>query len=71
MCVGARRMCATPKAFLEDGIRVYGNSDVSMAQVAKVFGISPSSLRPWLSIDERKSSSSTGSATPGESDVLR
>jgi transposase-like protein len=65
MCVGAGRMCTMPKAFpkefREDVIRVYKDSDASVAQVAKDFGIWPSCLKRWLTIDERKSSSSTTS----------
>src|SRR5690606_18395277 len=57
MCVGAGRMCILPKAFpkefREDVIRVYRESDASMAQVAKDFGISPSCLQRWLAIDEK------------------
>jgi hypothetical protein len=45
-----------PEEFREDVIRVYRDSDTSMAQVAKDFGISPSCLKRWLSIDERNSS---------------
>ncbi len=61
-----------PKEFREDVIRVYRDSDASMAQVAKDFGVSPSGLKRWLVIDERRASgrsSSTGSA--GEADELR
>ena len=69
-------MCTMPKAFpkefREDVIRVYRDSDASMAQVAKDFGISASCLKRWLSIDERRSSRSSGSAGPGsESEALR
>ena len=46
---------AFPKEFREDVIRVYKDSDASMAQVAKDFGISPSCLKRWLAIDERNS----------------
>lgn len=63
---------AFPKEFREDVIRVYKDSDASMAQVAKDFGISPSCLKRWLSIDERNSSRSSSRATPAaESDALR
>jgi transposase-like protein len=69
-------MCTMPKAFpkefREDVIRVYRDSDVSLAQVAKDFGISPSCLKRWLALDERRSSLSTSSArSGGESDALR
>ncbi|MDT0187846.1 IS3 family transposase [Microbacterium sp. ARD31] len=63
---------AFPKEFREDVIRVYRDSDASMAQVAKDFGISPSCLKRWLAIDERNSSRSSGGSTPAiESDALR
>lgn len=59
-CVGAGRMFTMPKAFpkefREDVIRVYKDPDSSVAQVAKDFGISPSCLKRWLTIDERRSS---------------
>ena len=58
-----------PKEFREDVIRVYRDSDASMAQVAKDFGISASCLKRWLVIDERKSSPPTSSG--GESSELR
>jgi transposase-like protein len=69
-------MCTMPKAFpkefREDVIRVYRDSDASVAQVAKDVGISPSCLKRWLVMDERKSSSSSGSTQSGrESDALR
>ena len=63
---------AFPKEFREDVIRVYRDSDSSVAQVAKDFGISPSCLKRWLTIDERNSSRSSGAAqSGGESDALR
>lgn len=63
---------AFPKEFREDVIRVYKSSDSSVAQVAKDFGISPSCLKRWLTIDERKNSTSRTSSGPaGESDALR
>lgn len=63
---------AFPKEFCEDVIRVYRDSDASVAQVAKDFGISPSCLKRWLSVDERKSGGSTSSTQSGaESDALR
>jgi transposase len=68
-------MCAVPKPFprefREDVIRVYRDSDASMAQVAKDFGISASCLKRWLTIDERGSRSSSPGSTAGESDALR
>src|SRR5690606_1294977 len=75
MCVGAGRMCTMPKAFpkefREDVIRVFRESDSSIAQVAKDFGISPSCLKRWLTIDERSSSPSGAARSGGESDALR
>ena len=63
---------AFPKEFREDVIRVYKDSDSSIAQVAKDFGISPSCLKRWLTIDERNSPGASGSAGTGsESDALR
>ena len=63
---------AFPKEFREDVIRVYKDSDASVAQVAKDFGISPSCLKRWLTIDERRSSRSTSATrSGGESDALR
>jgi transposase-like protein len=69
-------MCTMPKAFprefREDVIRVYRDSDASMAQVAKDFGVSASCLKRWLTIDERSSSRAAASSRPGgESDELR
>ena len=60
-----------PREFREDVIRVYRESDSSMAQVAKDFGISASCLKRWLTIDERGSRGSSLSASGGESDALR
>ena len=63
---------AFPREFRQDVIRVYRDSDASMAQVAKDFGISASCLKRWLVIDERSSSGSSSSArSGGESDELR
>jgi transposase len=69
-------MCTMPKAFpvefRQDVIRVYRDSDASMAQVAKDFGISPSCLKRWLAIDDRNSSRTSGAFRPSsESDALR
>jgi transposase len=52
---------AFPKEFREDVIRVCRDSDASMAQVAKDFGISPPCLKRRLAIDER----TPGLFTPG------
>ena len=63
---------AFPKEFREDVIRVYRDSDASMAQVAKDFGISPSCLKRWLAIDERNSRRTSSESRPGnEPDALR
>ena len=63
---------AFPREFHEDVIRVYRDSDASMAQVAKDFGISPSCLKRWLAIDERNASRTSRASGPsGESDQLR
>jgi transposase len=69
-------MCTMPKAFpkefREDVIRVYRDSDASMAQVAKDFGISPSCLKRWLAIDERNSGRTSSESRAGsEPDALR
>jgi transposase len=61
---------AFPREFRQDVIRVYRDSDASMAQVAKDFGISASCLKRWLTIDERDSrSGSTRSASSGGESV--
>ena len=63
---------AFPKEFREDVIRVYRDSDSSIAQVAKDFGVSPSCLKRWLTVDERSSSRSTTSTRSGsEPEALR
>ena len=69
-------MCTVPKAFSkefrEDVIRIYRDSDFSVAQVAKDFGISPSCVKRWLTIDERKSVRASSESRAGsESDALR
>jgi transposase len=60
---------AFPREFREDVIRVYRDSDASMAQVAKDFGVSASCLKRWLVVEERESSPRTSSG--GESAELR
>ena len=63
---------AFPREFRQDVIRVYRDSDSSVAQVAKDFGISASCLKRWLVIDERESSPRAGSTgAGGESAELR
>ena len=61
-----------PREFREDVIRVYRESDSSMAQVAKDFGISASCLKRWLMIDDRNSATpSPAGRAANESDALR
>lgn len=63
---------AFPKEFREDVIRVYRDSDSSLAQVAKDFGVSPSCLKRWITIDDRKSTNPSPAArAANESDALR
>lgn len=63
---------AFPKEFREDVIRVYRESDASMAQVAKDFGVSPSCLKRWLAIDDKQSANPSPAArAANESDALR
>ena len=63
---------AFPQEFRDDVIRVYRDSDSSIAQVAKDFGISPSCLKRWLTIDDRKSANpSPAGRAANESDALR
>ena len=57
---------AFPREFRQDVIRVYRDSDASMAQVAKDFGISASCLKRWLVIDERSSSRTYCASRPGD-----
>ncbi|MET3861230.1 transposase [Dietzia sp. 2505] len=54
-------------------IRIFKSSDSSVAQVAEDFGISPSFLKRWLTIDERNAASSCSrpSNAGTESDTLR
>ncbi|EWS99931.1 transposase [Intrasporangium oryzae NRRL B-24470] len=58
---------AFPKEFREDVIRVYRDSDASLAQVAKDFGISPSCLKRWVTIDDRNAARA-GSSAPSRGD---
>ena len=62
-----------PKEFREDVVRVYRDSDASMAQVAKDFGISASCLKRWLAIDDRTSARPVAGAAraANESEALR
>ena len=54
---------AGPKEFREDVIRVYRDSGSSVAQVAKEFGISPSCLKRWITIDDRNSATPSPAAS--------
>jgi transposase len=61
-----------PREFREDVIRVFRESDASMTQVARDFGISESCLSRWLSEDtEQRRGGSGSSAGAGESEELR
>ena len=63
---------AFPKEFREDVIRVYRDSGAPLAQVAKDFGISPSCLKRWLTIDDRRLSSLSNPSRAGsEAEALR
>ena len=63
---------AFPKEFREDVIRVYRDSDASVAQVARDFGVSPSCLKRWLTIDDKKSANPSPSGrAANESEALR
>jgi transposase len=63
---------AFPKEFRQDVIRVYRDSDASVAQVAKDFGVSPSCLKRWLTIDDRSSAGpSPAGRAASESEALR
>lgn len=42
-----------PREFREDVIRVFRESDSSIAQVAKDFGISESCLQRWIAVDDQ------------------
>ena len=63
---------AFPKEFREDVIRVYRDSDASVAQVARDFGVSPSCLKRWLMIDDKQSATpSPAGRSANDSDALR
>ena len=63
---------AFPREFREDVIRVYRDSGSSVAQVAKDFGVSPSCLKRWLTIDDRNwAAPSPAGRAANESDALR
>ncbi|MBC7279762.1 MAG: transposase [Nocardioides sp.] len=59
---------AFPKEFREDVVRVFKESDSTIAQVAKDFGVSTSCLQRWLAQDEEASAiGSSGNGRPGGS----
>jgi transposase len=61
-----------PREFREDVIRVFRESDSSMTQVARDFGISESCLSRWLSEDaEQRRGGSASSGGAVESEELR
>lgn len=63
---------AFPKEIREDVIRVYRDSDASLAQIAKDFGISPSCLKRWITIDDRNSATPPPAGrAASESEALR
>jgi transposase-like protein len=70
MCIMPK---AFPKEFREDVIRVYRDSDASLAQVARDFGVSPSCLKRWVTIDDRSTAgvASSGPVRGGEAEALR
>jgi transposase len=59
-----------PKEFREDVIRVYRQSESSIAQVAKDFGISESCLRNWIHQADVEDGAKPG-VTASESAELR
>lgn len=61
---------AFPREFREDVIRVFRDSESSMAQVAKDFGISESCLQRWVANDDVDRGARPG-VTSSESAELR
>ena len=61
---------AFPNEFREDVIRVFKESDASVAQVAKDFGISESCLHRWLAQDDVEQGKRAG-VSSAESAELR
>ena len=55
---------AYPKEFREDVVRVFKESDSTIAQVAKDFGVSASCLQRWLAQDEVASGAGGVSGNP-------
>ena len=61
---------AFPNEFPEAVIRVFRESGASVAQVAKDFGISPSRLKRWLTIDEQRTTSASAPTKSAKSEAL-
>jgi transposase-like protein len=59
-----------PEEFREDVVRVARDSDSSVAQVAKDFGISESCLHRWLALDDVEAGKRPG-VSAGESVEMR
>jgi transposase-like protein len=59
-----------PMEFREDVVRVARDSDSSVAQVAKDFGISESCLHRWLALDDIEQGKRAG-VSSGESAEMR
>ena len=59
-----------PREFREDVVRVARDSDASVAQVAKDFGISESCLHRWLALDDIEQGKRAG-VSASESAELR
>ena len=63
---------AFPKEYRLYVIRVHRDSDSSVAQVAKDFGVSPSCLKRWLTFKDKNSANpSPAGRAANESDALR
>lgn len=56
-----------PREFREDVLRAYRESDSSMAQVAKDFGIAESCLKRWIAIDDQANGALVRDAGPARS----
>jgi len=59
-----------PREFREDVVRVARSSEVSVARMAKDFGISESCLHRWLASDDVEQGKRPG-VTASENEVLR
>lgn len=62
---------AYPKEFRDDVVRVVKESDSTIAQVAKDFGVSASCLQRWLTQDEDAHRGSSTAGTRGGGGVGR